>query len=251
MAIKTSQMEQLKPFSILPCGAKAEGLPASHLLDEELCRSFLSQYMLDIKAPNQRVAASLFMKQYARITVAAALYHISLYNGFVSLPIERCLFSKDRTLHIQQDECEWIEWDCGDRETWLTEMLHPLFAEHLTPMILVLQRESKLPSKILWENVAVRINSFYRKMLTQELTPVESTQIKDDFHFLKEASGDLFQLKKNPLATFLHLETEACTRRTCCMYYLMGKNEYCGVCPLPKEAGTKVIKHNEKTNDPK
>ncbi|MCM2676298.1 IucA/IucC family C-terminal-domain containing protein [Alkalicoccobacillus plakortidis] len=236
MAVNELQMEELKPFGIFTWeeAIKEQGTPAINLLNDDQCRSFLTQYMHEINAPNLRVTASLFMKQYARITIAAALYQISLNNAFVSLPIESCLFGKDRKLHIKQNACDWNEWEADNRKAWLHSVLHPMFARHLTPMIVMLQRTSKLSSKILWENAAVRINSFYRQLLKEELSQTQSDHVIADFNFLKEASGDLFQLKENPLAPFLHLDTETCTRRTCCMYYLMDKNEYCGVCPLTK-----------------
>ena len=234
MVVTKERMEHLKSFGIAPWNEESQGTPAVFLVEEETCRSFVQQYMHDINAPNQRIAASLFMKQYARLTIAAALYHISAYNQSITLPMHCCMFSKERKLHIQQDACHWVEWETGDRKEWIQEKIRPLFAEHLTPMISMLQQITKLSSKILWENVAVRINSFYRKLLNEELNQAQIEHMHEDFNFLKETDGELFGLEKNPLAPFLHLDTKTCTRRTCCMYYLMDKNEYCGVCPLSK-----------------
>lgn len=232
MVVTKERMEQLTSFGISAWTEVSQGTPAVHLLDEDLCRSFIQQYMLDINAPNQRIAASLFMKQYARLTIAAVLYHISEYNTSMTLPIRSCLYGKDRKLHIHPETCDWKEWDNCSRMTWFYDMITPLFAEHLTPMISMLQQTTSLSPKILWENVAVRINSFYRQLLIEKQE--NSNHVHEDFLFLKEASGELFQLNENPLTPFLHLDTETHIRHTCCTYYLMGKHEYCGVCPLQK-----------------
>ncbi|MDQ0207342.1 IucA/IucC family C-terminal-domain containing protein [Alkalicoccobacillus murimartini] len=237
MAVNSLQLEDLKSFGILPWTSDTQGMRITDLLDENTCREFLDQYMNDIGAPTRKVAASLFMKHYARLTVAMALHQMSIKNGVPAIPVEACLFNKDRKLCIEPEHYSWQEWHTDARQAWQYEKLQTIITEHITPLIINLNKVAKLSNKILWENVAVRINSVYRKLLAQNLDQTQRNQLVQDFYFLKQADGELCKWKENPLAPYLHLETPetgTCARQTCCMYYMMPKNEYCGVCPLPK-----------------
>lgn len=210
-----------------------QSIPSQYLVHEEMCMDFLQSYMKKIHAPNIRITASLFMKQYARLTIAAVLYQMGSKNRYVTLPLASCYIGEDRKLFVDQEQVVWNEWTSGTREEWLDRSLRPLFTYHITPVISMLQQTAKVSSSILWENVAVRMNSFYRVLLQEDLSHEQRNHlIKRDFSFLKQATGDLFGLEVNPLSSYLHLDTSFNTRRTCCMYYLVGKKEYCGVCPL-------------------
>lgn len=211
-----------------------QSIPSQYLVNEELCYAFLQSYMKKIQAQNIRITASLFMKQYARITIAAVLYQMGSKNRHVTLPLASCYVGEDRKLFVDQEQMVWNEWSAGSREEWLGRSLRPFFTYHLTPVISMLQQTAKVSSSILWENVAVRINSFYRGLLQKDLSYEQQDLFKRDFSFLKQATGDLFGLEVNPLSSYLHLDTSFNKRRTCCMYYLVGKKEYCGVCPLIK-----------------
>ncbi|MFK3936875.1 IucA/IucC family C-terminal-domain containing protein [Alkalihalobacillus sp. NPDC078783] len=231
--------EELVGLGIRPVHRRDEiqAIPSHHLVNQNACLTFLQSYMKKIQAPNIRITASLFMKQYARITIAAVLYQMGSKNGHVTLPLSSCYVGEDRKLFVDQEQVVWNEWTTGSREEWLDRSLRPLFTYHLSPVISTLQQTAKVSSSILWENVAVRINSFYRGLLQEDLSHEQQDLIKKDFSFLKQSTGDLFGLEINPLSPYLHLDTSFNTRRTCCMYYLVGKKEYCGVCPLTKESG--------------
>ncbi|MEY8752780.1 IucA/IucC family C-terminal-domain containing protein [Alkalicoccobacillus gibsonii] len=226
--------EDLIDLGMHPLDNNKLGIPSHHLVNEELCYAFLQSYMKKIQAPNIRITASLFMKQYARITIAAMLYQIGSKNRHVTLPLASCYFGEDRKLMVDVEQVSWNEWTSGTREEWLARSLQSFFTYHLTPVISMLQKTAKVSSPILWENVAVRINSYYRGLLKEGLSNEQLNLVKGDFSFLKQASGELFGLELNPLSSYLHLDTSFLTRRTCCMYYLVGKREYCGVCPLTK-----------------
>ncbi|MCQ6277456.1 (2Fe-2S)-binding protein [Bacillus sp. V3B] len=91
----------------------------------------------------------------------------------------------------------------------------------------------------MWENVAIRINSIYRKILAEESDPIKIERVNSDFNFLKNASGDLFNLKENPIKDYLKIGEELKLnpfRKTCCMYYKLEEDVekigYCGNCPI-------------------
>lgn len=97
---------------------------------------------------------------------------------------------------------------------------------------------------ILWENIAIRINSIYRKILAKELDPVKIERLNSDFIFLKTARGDLFNLEENPIKHYLKIGEELKLnpfRKTCCMYYKLEEDVegigYCGNCPVKNHLG--------------
>jgi ferric iron reductase protein FhuF len=45
------------------------------------------------------------------------------------------------------------------REQWRENVLHDLFSSHIMPVLEILKKTTRIPSSILWENIAIRINS--------------------------------------------------------------------------------------------
>ncbi|QBP39853.1 IucA/IucC family C-terminal-domain containing protein [Paenisporosarcina antarctica] len=231
-------MNELKNFDIYVEYENAKEITITDLLNEEKCLAFLQKQMIDIKAPNLAVAASMLSKRYAYLVVSSTLYSMVEFNCALNLPVKACALSKERTLCIQEGLCKWQELKGMEREQWRISLLQDLFSDHITPVLNILNKISRAPSSILWENVAIRINSIYRKTLAKELDPVKIKRLTSDFNFLKNASGKLFNLKSNPLKPFLKIgEEHTCNpyRRTCCMYNKLEKSEgisYCGNCPV-------------------
>ncbi|GLB60909.1 IucA/IucC family C-terminal-domain containing protein [Cytobacillus sp. NCCP-133] len=230
---------KLRTFNIHLENEKAKDIDMSELLNEKTCRIFLQRLMKEIKAPNLSVAASMFSKRYAYLVVASNLYSMVEYNSALKLPIKACALSKERELCIQSKDWPWDEGSDSVREQWRENVLHSLFSEHITPIFNILQKTSRLSSAILWENVAIRINSIYRKLLSKDMEMVKIERLNSDFEFLKDAQGDLFNLKENPIRQFLKIGFEFeqnSSRRTCCMYYQLEEDiegiGYCGICPM-------------------
>ncbi|WP_054705875.1 IucA/IucC family C-terminal-domain containing protein [Bacillus sp. JCM 19041] len=196
--------------------------------------------MYAIDAPNLKVAASLFIKHYARVTVASTLHHLALHNGALRFPPMQIGLSEDnKTLYVNKQVDHWIDWSKEERECWRTHILHELFCLHITPLLMAIKKTTSIPYNILWENVSVRINSIYRKMLAQQVTEEIEQQLTNDFCFLQQADGQLFGCNKNPISHYLNLEYPEDSkhpRRTCCFYYQVGNQEHCNVCPLAKTA---------------
>ncbi len=232
-------MNELKTFDILVEHDIPKEITITDLLNEEKCLSFLQKQMIEIKAPNIAVAASMLSKRYAFLVVSSTLYSMVEFNCALNLPIKACSLSKERSLCIQTGMCKWQEVESMEREQWREHVLRDLFSSHITPVINILRKTSRAPSSILWENIAIRINSIYRKTLVKELDPVKLERLNSDFNFLKNASGELFNLKNNPIKHFLkigdELKLNPC-RTTCCMYYKLDGNvekpSYCGICPI-------------------
>ncbi|MBM7583513.1 ferric iron reductase protein FhuF [Bacillus pakistanensis] len=235
-------MKELKNFDISIEDAGTEKVMVSELLMGEKCLTFLQNQMNEINAPNLAVTASMVSKRYAFLVVSSTLYCIVKFNCAPGLSIYTCALSNERKLSIQSMTCKWWEMDHMDREQWREKALHDLFSLHITPFLNILNQSSRVSLSILWENVAIRINSIYRKTLEKELDPVKIERLKSDFHFLKNANGALFNLKENPIKKFLKIGEELKSnpyRKTCCMYYRLEKGVegigYCSNCPVKRK----------------
>ncbi|MFA9455261.1 IucA/IucC family C-terminal-domain containing protein [Halalkalibacter sp. AB-rgal2] len=239
--MSTSVIERLDSFDIKRLGESDISISTIDLLQEEKALAYLQNQKEKLNAPNLAVAASMLSKRYAYLVVSSTLYSMVELNGAPCFPMKACALTEKRALCINEDDCPWQEAH-ANREEWRTAVFQELFANHLTPVVVALQRVSRIPQTILWENIAVRINSIYRKALDGSAgNETKQQRIYEDFQFLKEADGVLFQLEENPIKPYMKIGKELqCNpiRQTCCMYYRLkeksGKVSYCQVCPVKK-----------------
>lgn len=235
-------MNELKNFDIQLEHESRKEIEITDLLNEEKCLLFLKKQMIELKAPNLAVAASMFSKRYAYLVVSSTLYSMTQFNCVLNFPVKACTLTKERKLCIQVAMCKWQKIMGEEREQWRECVLRELFSSHITPILNILKKTSRIPSSILWENVAIRINSIYRKLLSRELDQAKIERLNSDFSFLKNASGNLFDLKENPIKQYLKIGEELNLnpyRNTCCMYYKLEEDiegiGYCGNCPIKKK----------------
>jgi ferric iron reductase protein FhuF len=250
--MSTIVMNELRAFDIHLEHEKPEEIAITDLLNEEKCLAFLQNQMIEIKAPNLSVAASMLSKRYAYLVVSSTLFSMVEFNCALNLPLKACALSKERKLCIQLGLCKLQEVKSMEREQWREKVLRDLFSDHITPVLKILQKTSRVPSSILWENVAIRINSIYRKTLAKELGPLKVERLNSDFNFLKSASGDLFNLKENPIKHYLKIGEELSLnpcRKTCCMYYKLEEDVegigYCSICPIKNKQTKELINPSE------
>lgn len=239
--VDTAVLNELKTFDIHFAHEHAEKIEISDLLDEGKCRLFLEKQMVEMKAPNLVVTASMLSKRYAHLVVSSTLYSMIEFNCALDLPVKACALSRERKLCIQADLCKWQKVETLGRVEWRETVLRELFSFHISPVLEALRKTTRLPTSIMWENVAIRINSIYRKMLAKNLDPVTRESIYSDFNFLKNASGELFGLQANPIQQYLKIgETLSLNpyRKTCCMYYKLKEDVeeivFCSNCPIKR-----------------
>ncbi|GAK08377.1 IucA/IucC family C-terminal-domain containing protein [Geomicrobium sp. JCM 19038] len=240
---ESATIERLASFGIERYTSNTTGFRMDHLLDPLKCRDFLTSYMEKIEAPNIKVAASLFIKYYARVTVGSLLYSLGNYNQALSMPLTGCVFNEERKkLCIQERECPWDTCPAENRIEWRDRTLQTFFTEHMTPLIRAISTV-RISTRILWENIAIRIHSVYRSLLQSTESWIQREQLLSDFQCLQRADGSLFGLDTNPLQPFLQEEAvlgSACTRKTCCLFHrIENKKEdldYCKICPLERSS---------------
>ncbi|GAK14085.1 IucA/IucC family C-terminal-domain containing protein [Geomicrobium sp. JCM 19039] len=237
----TVTIDNLSSFGIERSTQSTVGFRMDEMLDPQRCRDFLTEYMERIEAPNIKVAASLFIKYYARVSVGSLLYSLGNYHCALAMPLKGCVFNGDRKkLCVHENECVWRMCHSENREAWRQTVLQQFFTEHFTPLIQALTKV-RISSRILWENTAIRIHSVYRKLLQLPLTVEEKILIQSDFTFLKEADGSLFGLAHNPMSPYLREEAiygTSCMRKTCCLFHRIENKkedlERCVICPLER-----------------
>ncbi|KON85426.1 hypothetical protein AF332_00080 [Sporosarcina globispora] len=232
-------VDKLKTFDIYLEHERSKEIAITDLLNEEKCLSFLQKQMIEIKAPNLSVTASMLLKRYAYLVVSSTIYSMVEFNCAPYFPVDACGLTNERTLCIRPDICHWQEFNNMEREKWQEKVLYDLFALHITPVIEILLKVARVPSSILWENTAIRINRIYRNALKDNIDSVKTKRLNSDFNFLKSASGNLFGLKENPLQSYLKIGEELRLnpyRKTCCMYCKLEKDieeiSYCNDCPI-------------------
>lgn len=128
-------MTKLKTFDIHIAHQKPKGITITDLLNEEKCLTFLQEQMIEIKAPNLVVAASMLSKRYAYLVVSSTLFSMIEFNCALKLPVKACTLSKERKLYIQLGMCQCQDVRRIGREEWRENVLRDLFSFHITPVL--------------------------------------------------------------------------------------------------------------------
>ncbi|AQQ55430.1 hypothetical protein [Planococcus lenghuensis] len=203
-------------------------IAASSLLNESSCRAFLQHQQQRIHAPNLKVTASMMMKKYAQVLPPQVLDPLIFEKRGKAIPISAVHLSED--LKFVTDESLIFETESVS-DSW-----NSLFADHLTLVLMAFNSTTNLHLPILWENVAVRLNSYLRKMI--ERYPEHNERIIEVAEELQSLSGDCFKWNTHPMRPYLTpsaILTEQHKRQTCCYFHKLDKEKemtHCLVCPL-------------------
>jgi len=203
-----------------------EGIPLNKLLDRERLMPIIRSYGQYLHTDNMSIAGSLFIKRYAVLTASAAVD----YYGFQEE-------TKDWWTTAQFDASSFsllIDEQLSSRihDSWKDKV----FAEHLTPLLEIIAKECKINERILWENIAVRINSVFREYEHS----LSCEQLDRQYLALTSEDCEWLGRVKNPFQPYIHrtfVDKANPKRKTCCRYYQIStSNEtpYCYVCPLWK-----------------
>ncbi|KAA0564653.1 hypothetical protein F0342_10930 [Bacillus sp. CH30_1T] len=200
----------------------------SDMLNNNECHTFLHHQQNRIHAPNMKVTASMIMKRYAQIYPPYILNSMLWEDSCKVIPLSACHFSEQLNLEIDGTQVTYTD-------SRATAWKH-LFCDHLTEVVTALHRTTNLASIILWENVAVRFNSYFRK--TVEKHP----ELEDKIFYLVSELHRLeakdFNQPSHPMSTYLTTPdtlTMTKKRSTCCYFHKLEKDKemsHCLVCPV-------------------
>lgn len=202
------------------------GIPLDQLLDKERLTSIIRHYAQRIHTDDMTIAGSLFMKRYAVLTAAAAVYYYDLQEEKMDWWTSAQFDAEHFTLLIDESISELVD------DSWRAR----IFREHLTPMLELIAKECKINERILWENIAVRINSVFREY--EHTMPSEL--LDKTYSVLTSKPCNWLGREQNPFAAIIHRtfnDKANPKRKTCCRYYQIStstETPYCYVCPLWK-----------------
>lgn len=205
------------------------------LLNEEYLKTFMEKLAQAIGAPNEKVAASIFIKRYAFIAVIA-LYSMTALNKKVNISLENI------EMELPEPGKEWLpkfsleaaafeDWNGVDWKNWRRGIVKDLFAGSIFPILERLEKTFKISKLILWENIAIYIFWLYEAELNE----------LEDFHYLLfDADGELFgSYNQNPILQYFGQKNSEGIRmrRTCCFTYHLSAGKRCKTCPCKIEDG--------------
>ncbi|MFB6467499.1 hypothetical protein ACE38V_11900 [Cytobacillus sp. Hz8] len=219
----------------------SESIKIADLLNESFLTQYLQEIQVKIGAPNIRVAASIFFKRYAYLSVLYLL-PITAWNKKLKLDFDKIFIQTNTndkhwfpTFYFQKLE---VEEALTNRIGWREVAIKELFAAHIAPLINLTMKIAKVPQNVLLENIAVYLFWLYEVVLNQ----IEAEErVKEDFKYvMEEAPGPLFgNFIDNPFQPFQQtkvyigeLDEWVRPRKTCCNSYLINQNSRrCKVCP--------------------
>ena len=202
-------------------GETTSGISLADIENKETLLSLVQIYANYLQTESLAVASSLFVKHYAVVVAASSLQYYEFqqqqHSWFSSAQLDRKTFR----LYVADEQAL-------PPETNWKQTVFP----HLEQIINTLSAEYKVLKKILWENVAVRLNLVLQ--LNKATVPEEKLQLI--FKSLTTTHVTWLTTGINPIANYCTRIEE--NRKTCCRYYQLEKKEeglpYCLICPLKK-----------------
>ncbi|MFF2446833.1 IucA/IucC family C-terminal-domain containing protein [Neobacillus sp. NPDC058068] len=218
---------------------------AADLLDESYLKDFMGNLAKTLGAPSDKIAASIFMKRYAFLAVIS-LYAMTVWNKKMNVSLDNVKMEpaepeKDWFPSISLTDLTLLDWDGKDRSDWRKGVIKDLFANNISPIIIMLEKTIGISRLILWENIAVYLFWMYET----ELKDIENDNIANDFDYLiSEAEGQLFgRYNVNPLQKYFGEKTymeerdqQIRIRKTCCYTYQLPAGKRCKTCPCTHSA---------------
>lgn len=239
---ETLQGLGLKSF----CHDQDKAIDSILLLDDDQCRAVLEEIMPALGAINLKITASLVIKRIAFLILAPALFSMSRFNVGLDMSIVHCVFEYPLENRFWQSKMPLKTFELNvykpeqDRNVWREEVLKNVFANHLSLLVEQFHRVTRVSTRTLWENVAIRVFSIYERRILNGLSADLLAQARQDFSWLIDKNThSIFAVNKNPIAEFYTAKIPSPSseevirvRKTCCFYFKATEpSEHCSVCP--------------------
>ncbi|MGE7602511.1 hypothetical protein ACQKL5_08355 [Peribacillus sp. NPDC097675] len=189
-------------------------IPLNWLQQQDILMPLIYQYAKTLNTDSIATAGSLFLKKLALLTASSSIDYFGFQNkkddwwseAYFDLTNFQLLLPYKTFPPLQ------IDWR------------HRLLIDFFTPIVKIICKACKIPQKILWENIVIRINRPFRYYATQ--LPTE--KIAQVFHSITECCEEV--------RPYMSLDEFSGTRQTCCRSYLLpnqtNEKSYCSICPL-------------------
>jgi ferric iron reductase protein FhuF len=243
-------IELLKPIFHGPLAPYGEGLicsathpPSTVRLAELLgapgtVDTMLSRQALHLGTADLRPVASAWMLKYTALLLPPVAAAATLLKHVFPVDAREVAIELDREGSPQGIFIPHPGRSATGQDT--ASRYAPLFDAHLAPLVTRLSEVSNLPAKILWGNVARRLDAILDQATTMTLAADLMAEIETDRDYLLQQrtwprgqGNPLFGrqqtvLKKRPDGR----QTPILLHRQCCLHYLLPGENYCEACPL-------------------
>lgn len=206
------------------------------LLDEGYLYDYLKQTGEILQTDQLLVVGSQLIKRLTNILFVPALYTVAVFNKKIDFSADnRYIISamkKQKWMPYLYSETDKVTEviNRADRNAYLEKSIR-----EISYYVQAINKVAKVPTPLLWENVAVYIYKLYESKLQSEvLNLYEQKEAWNDFAYLLQLKGEFFQTSFNPLQRFYtnKIEVEGKdepvrVRRTCCFNYETNSGKYC------------------------
>lgn len=243
-------IELLKPIFKGPLAPYGEGLICSpaqprgavRLVDflnaPDTIDTLLSRQALLLGTSDLRPVASLWLLKYTALLLPPVVAAATLLKHIFPMDPREVVIDLDcngspQAIFIPRPGQDGSGLDTASRYAVLIDA-------HLTPLVTRLSEASKLPAKILWGNIARRVDAILNQAATVTSAADLAANIGVDRTYLLR-QRDWPQGRRNPLygrqQTALQQRPDGqqiplLLHRQCCLQYLLPQEDYCGACPL-------------------
>lgn len=243
-------IELLKPIFHGPLAPYGEGLICSatyppgtiHLAEllgaPDTINTILSRQALHLGASDLRPVASAWMLKYTALLLPPVAAAATLLKHVFPVDAREMAIDLDFTGSPQRIFIPHPGHGAAGQDS--ASRYAPLIDAHLAPLVTRLSDVSNLPAKILWGNVARRLDAILDQATTMTLAADLTAEIGTDRDYLLQ-QRTWSHGQRNPLfgrqQTVLEKhpdgrKTPILLHRQCCLHYLLPGEDHCGACPL-------------------
>lgn len=189
-------------------------IPLNRLQQQDILMPLIHQYAKTLNTDSIATAGSLFLKKLALLTASSSIDYFGFQNKKDDWWSEAYFDSTNFQLLVPYKTFTTLQIN------WQ----HRLLIDFFTPIVKIICKACKIPQKILWENIVIRINRPFRFYASQ--LPTE--KIAQVFNSITECCEEV--------SPYMSLDEFSGNRQTCCRSYLLpnqtNEKSHCSICPL-------------------
>lgn len=185
-------------------------------------------------------AASLMTKQLGHM-LCSILYSFSLYDHLHPLDVQpiRWIAADNKAFSLLLPPPLSLE-PTEDRRAAREQLVNQLYGQHAALIIQALHKQYKLKTSLLWENLFIYIEVFYKQAKTLVEDPHRLALMEEDRLFItKDSSPALygarathpFHLNGKVIEHPLHQGESFRVRGSCCLRFCLPDGKRCTTCP--------------------
>jgi len=189
-------------------------IPLNRLQQQDILMPLILQYAKTLNTDSIATAGSLFLKKLALLIASSSIDYFGFQNKKDDWWSEAYFDSTNFQLLVPYKTFTTLQIN------WQ----HRLLIDFFTPIVEIICKACKIPQKILWENIVIRINRPFRFYASQ----LPTKKIAQVFNSITECCEEV--------SPYMSLDEFSGNRQTCCRSYLLpnqtNEKSHCSICPL-------------------